>query len=133
VLPIPTKLITIDTQGFTLSRVNNAASNTGTIEGGNGAAALNTTADITLTNSGIIRAGAGQANALQFGAARTTVLELQAGSVIQGNALAGATGTSDILRLGGTANDVFDISTVGATAQYRNFDIFQKTGTSPGH
>jgi autotransporter-associated beta strand protein len=48
--------------------------------------------------------------------------------VIVGNVLANATATTDTLRLGGTANDVFDVSTIGP--QYQNFDTFEKTGTS---
>ena len=55
-------------------------------------------------------------------------LELQAGSVIEGNVLANATSAGDIFRLGGTANDIFDVSAIGP--QYQNFDTYEKTGTS---
>jgi fibronectin-binding autotransporter adhesin len=48
--------------------------------------------------------------------------------VIEGNVLANATSAGDILRLGGTSNDIFDVSTIGP--QYQNFDTFEKTGTS---
>ena len=54
-------------------------------------------------------------------------LELQAGSVIEGNVVAGAGVATDTLRLGGTGSDSFDVSAIGP--QYQNFDIFQKTGT----
>ncbi|MFC4310350.1 autotransporter domain-containing protein [Steroidobacter flavus] len=105
--------------------------NAGTIEGGiNGVAILVNMTDATVTNSGIIRAGAGEANAIQMGgAARSLILELQAGSVIEGNVVANAT-LADTLRLGGTANSTFDVSGIGAAAQYQNFDVFEKTGTS---
>ena len=43
--------------------------------------------------------------------------------------MGGAASTSSTLILGGTANDVFDVSSIGPAAQYRNFSIFQKTGT----
>ncbi|MDQ0621961.1 autotransporter family protein [Paraburkholderia graminis] len=107
--------------------------NTGTIAGGNGAAAIQANSgNISLMNSGTIRAGSSQANALQFatGNTGTATLELRAGSLIVGNVVANAASTGNTLRLGGTANDVFDISAIGATAQYQNFNIFEKTGAS---
>ncbi|POR52506.1 outer membrane autotransporter protein [Bosea psychrotolerans] len=108
--------------------------NSGTIQGGAGAVAIVPTAasaNLLLTNSGAIRAGAGQADAIRLAAGSTGLidLELQAGSVIEGNVVANATGTSDILRLGGTGTASFDVSAIGAAAQYRNFDSFIKTGT----
>ena len=109
--------------------------NFGLLEGGNGAAAISedgSTWNVALVNSGTIRAGTGQSNAIVFGqnAASTSVLELQAGSIIQGNVIASALGANDTLRLGGATNASFDVSSIGATAQYRNFDTFQKSGTS---
>ncbi len=109
--------------------------NTGTIEGGTGAAAIvgnGATANLSIINSGTIRAGAGQIDAITRTAAATTgtvTLELRAGSVIEGNVVAGATPTTDRLRLGGSGTDSFDVSAIGAAAQYQNFDIFEKTGT----
>ncbi|WP_099998781.1 autotransporter outer membrane beta-barrel domain-containing protein [Phyllobacterium zundukense] len=104
--------------------------NTGTIEGGTGASAIvtNSTASLNVINSGTIRAGAGQANAILLtqGGANGITLELQAGSVIDGNVVGNSTVTNDILRLGGTGTDSFDVSTIGP--QYQNFDTFQKTG-----
>ncbi|MBZ9793594.1 autotransporter outer membrane beta-barrel domain-containing protein [Rhizobium sp. 3T7] len=110
--------------------------NAGTIEGGTGAAAIvgnSASANLSIINSGTIRAGAGQTNAIMRSVAATTgtlTLELQAGSVIEGNVVAGVTPTTDTLRLGGSASDSFDVSAIGAAAQYQNFDIFEKTGTS---
>ena len=110
--------------------------NLGTIEGGTGAIAIvasTGTVNLDIVNSGTIRAGAGQTDAIGRGAAATTgtlKLELRPGSVIEGNVVAGAVPTTDVLRLGGTGSDTFDVSAIGAAAQYRNFDTFEKTGTS---
>lgn len=107
--------------------------NSGLIEGGVGNSALNVqqNAQLTITNSGTIRAGSGYANAIEFGAsaASNSTLELLAGSNIVGNVVAGA-GTNDTFRLGGATKSVFDVSTIGNTAQYRNFDRFEKAGAS---
>ena len=108
--------------------------NTGTIEGGAGAIAIvnnSNNVSMSLINSGTIRAGTGQANAilLQSGATNALNLELQAGSVIEGNVVGNATvGPNDILRLGGMANAIFDVSAIGP--QYQNFETYEKTGTS---
>ncbi|TIV15463.1 MAG: hypothetical protein E5W02_14905, partial [Mesorhizobium sp.] len=108
--------------------------NYGTLEGGNGAAAIglesSTTWTVSLVNSGTIRAGAGSTTAIQFGtsATSTSTLELQAGSQIFGNVIAGVAGTSDTLRLGGAGFAILD-GAIGATGQYQNFDILEKTGS----
>jgi fibronectin-binding autotransporter adhesin len=108
--------------------------NTSLIEGGDGQSAIVTNAAtiaLNIINSGTIRAGAGQATAIGWNLTPTTgtlTLELQAGSVIDGNVVANAASAADVFRLGGTANDVFDVSTIGP--QYQNFDTFQKIGTS---
>jgi fibronectin-binding autotransporter adhesin len=113
---------------------SNLIVNTGTIEGGSGNLAIitnNTTTNLNIVNSGTIQAGAGSANAIALAAAVTTGaidLELQAGSVIEGNVVASATGLTDTLRLGGTGAANFDVSAIGPVAQYRNFDSFVKTG-----
>ncbi len=122
---------------FVRNAPTTAIVNTGTIEGGAGAAAIvlnQATSAYRFVNSGTIKAGAG-ANAIQWSSSVTPTtgsltLELQAGSVIEGNAVANANAFTDTLRLGGTTNAAFDVSAIGATAQYRNFDTFQKTGTS---
>ncbi|WP_313818811.1 autotransporter outer membrane beta-barrel domain-containing protein [Cupriavidus sp.] len=109
--------------------------NTGLIEAGAGAAAIvvnSTTGTLTVVNAGTIRAGTGYANAIEYASGGTgrAVLELQAGSNIVGNVVANATVANDTFRLGGTTDSVFDVSTIGDTAQYRYFDNFTKTGTS---
>jgi outer membrane autotransporter protein len=93
--------------------------------------------DITLINAGAITAGMGgvstggpvlgQANAVTF-LGGVNALEIQAGSVISGNVVAFS--AADTLRLGGSANASFDVSQVGAAAQYRGFGIYEKTGAS---
>ena len=107
--------------------------NHGTLIGGNQAAAIRTDAASSIAvviNSGTIQAGAGAANAIQLGGlAGWATLELQAGSTIVGNVVAG-NGTRDILRLGGTVDSSFDTSAIGATAQYQSFETFEKIGTS---
>ncbi|MFC0691407.1 autotransporter outer membrane beta-barrel domain-containing protein [Paraburkholderia humisilvae] len=106
--------------------------NTGTILGGNGAVAVvGINGNVSLINSGKIEAGSGQANAIQFTSPSTATmtLELDAGSVINGNVVANA-GVTNTLILGGAANDVFDVALIGNTAQYQNFNVFEKTGTS---
>ncbi|MDR6635496.1 autotransporter-associated beta strand protein [Phyllobacterium sp. 1468] len=56
-------------------------------------------------------------------------LELQAGSLIEGNVVGNAAvGPNDTFRLGGTEDAIFDVSAIGP--QYRNFDTFEKTGAS---
>ncbi len=55
-------------------------------------------------------------------------LELDPGADIVGNVLGGP-GT-DTLVLGGSGTDSFDVSSIGAGAQYQGFEIFEKTGTS---
>lgn len=109
--------------------------NAGLIEAGAGAAAIvvnSTTGTLTVVNAGTIRAGTGYANAIEYASGGTgrAVLELQAGSNIVGNVVANATVANDTFRLGGTTDSVFDVSTIGDTAQYRYFDNFTKTGTS---
>jgi len=105
--------------------------NTGTIVGGNGAVAVTGNAAFSVVNSGTLQAGSGQANAilLSIGTGALT-LELDAGSTIIGNVVANAASAANTLTLGGTANDVFDVSSIGSSAQYQNFNVFQKTGAS---
>ncbi|CAG9172926.1 autotransporter family protein [Cupriavidus pampae] len=107
--------------------------NLGLLEAGAGNTAVavsSATGTLTVINSGTIRAGTGYANAIEFatGAGRAT-LELRAGSNIVGNVVAGS-GANDTFRLGGATDSVFDVSSIGDTAQYRFFDTFVKTGTS---
>jgi autotransporter-associated beta strand protein len=87
-------------------------------------------ADLTVINSGTITGGNGangsQANAITF-TGGSNALELQAGSIISGNVV--GTG-ADTLRLGGSTNANFDVSKIGAAAQYRGFNAFEKSGAS---
>ncbi|WP_198023996.1 autotransporter outer membrane beta-barrel domain-containing protein [Mesorhizobium sp. LNHC221B00] len=110
--------------------------NTGTIEsGGPGVGAIagnNAVGSIDVVNSGTIRAGTG-ADAIGWVSNITPTtgvirLELQDGSQIFGNVVANATATTDRLRLNGTGFSILDGS-IGAAGQYRNFDIFEKTGS----
>ena len=108
--------------------------NSGLIEGGTGNAAIisgSSAGTFTVTNSGTLRAGTGYANAVEFATGTGSLtLELQAGSNIVGNVVAHSGAANDTLRLGGDTNSVFDVSTIGDTAQYRYFDNFTKTGAS---
>ena len=56
------------------------------------------------------------------------MLELRAGSTITGKVV--AFNNADTLRLGGTTNNNFDISSLGPAAQYRSFGNFEKIGSS---
>ncbi len=87
-------------------------------------------ANLTIINSGTISGGLSgdgvtRADAIQFTGGINT-LELQAGSIITGNAVAFS--TADTFALGGTANATFDVSQIGA--QYLGFGLYEKTGTS---
>ncbi|MBR0715079.1 autotransporter domain-containing protein [Bradyrhizobium liaoningense] len=86
-------------------------------------------ADLTIINSGSISGGwndgSTRANAITF-IGGSNVLELWAGSVINGNVV--GTGT-DTFRLGGSTDSTFDVSSIGAAAQYQGFSSFVKTGT----
>ncbi|MDA9435547.1 hypothetical protein XH88_27855 [Bradyrhizobium sp. CCBAU 51627] len=88
-------------------------------------------AGLTIINSGSITGGLSgdgvtRANAISF-TGGSNMLELQAGSTITGNVV--GTGT-DTLRLGGSSNASFDVSNIGASAQYQGFSTFVKTGSS---
>ena len=88
-------------------------------------------ANLTVINSGSIRGGLSgglaQADAILF-TGGTNSLTLQAGTTIIGNVVAFS--AADTLALGGSANSSFDVSTIGASAQYQGFGVFQKTGSS---
>lgn len=123
--------------------------NTGTISGGNGGpqgdarfptfflpvpgGAGISGAGLVVQNAGIISGGLGnagtgtRANAITF-TGGTNILELQAGSTITGNVVAFS--SADTFRLGGSGNSLFDLSTLGNSAQYSGFGSFVKTGSS---
>jgi fibronectin-binding autotransporter adhesin len=118
--------------------------NQGTISGGNSGPgggistpaiiAANTSVQLTVVNSGTINSGIGadtsDEDAIRFTGNARGIVELQAGSIINGNVTARLADTDDVLRLGGDEDDDFDVSDIGATEQYRNFNIFEKTGLS---
>lgn len=117
--------------GIYVNLIRTPIINLGLIEGGNGAAAIVSRPETNIINSGIIRAGAGGTVAIDATQSPLTVIELRAGSSITGLVLANASGAfAQTLQLGGTVNAAFDMSSVGATAQYRNFNRFVKAGTS---
>ncbi|MDN3278245.1 autotransporter domain-containing protein [Frankia sp. RB7] len=103
----------------------------GLVNGANGVSGVGGTgvsgANITVVNSGTIAGGSGGGLAIAF-IGGTNTLVLQAGSTISGNVVAFS--SADTLRLGGSTNATFDVSTMGAAAQYRGFGIFAKAGTS---
>ena len=85
-----------------------------------------------LVNSGSVVGGlAGdgvtRANAIMF-TGGTNSLTLEAGSSIIGNVVAFS--AADTFALGGATNASFDVTQLGAAAQYQGFGVFQKTGTS---
>ncbi|MFE0017758.1 autotransporter domain-containing protein [Mesorhizobium sp. NPDC059054] len=88
--------------------------------------------NLTVTNSGTISGGlAGdgtRADAIVF-TGGTNRLELWNSSIING-AVDATAGTGDVLALGGATNGTFDVSDLEATAQYRGFEHYEKTGTS---
>ncbi len=107
----------------------NSIVNTGTIVGGASGIAILNTVGVGIVNSGLIQTGAGQTVAIQSTAATGFSLELQAGSTIIGNVVTSAVASNNTLILGGTGTSTFDVSSIGSAAQYRNFNIFRKTGT----
>jgi hypothetical protein len=106
--------------------------NTGTLEGGNLSAAIGLVGTspwiATIINSGVISAGDGGDTAIDMGTSASSqlTLELQDGSLINGNVIASGS-TTDIVRLGSTINSTLDATQIGATAKYRNFELFEKT------
>lgn len=80
----------------------------------------------TVVNAGTITAGV-RADAIRF-IGGVNSLELQAGSTINGNVAAFS--AADTLKLGGNADAGFDLSAIGAGAQYQGFGHFEKTGGS---
>ncbi|WP_245452270.1 autotransporter outer membrane beta-barrel domain-containing protein [Bradyrhizobium forestalis] len=77
----------------------------------------------SVTNAGAITGGTA---AIQFSGVGNT-LTLLAGSAITGNVLGGG---SDTFQLGGSAAASFDVSQLGAAAQYQGFGTFNKIGSS---
>ncbi len=128
--------------------------NSGTIRGGEGGLGRDGDggdgirgADLTITNAGQIIGGRAGANlqdgpagedgaAVRFtgGTNRLTLSSDTGGAGITG-LVDGTAGSDDTLELGGPtagggAQARFDVSNIGAAAQYRGFEHFEKTGTS---
>jgi len=105
--------------------------NQGTIEGGTGGSGIWSGTSITAINSGTIRAGTGQVNAIMTGngVGHFLSLTLKAGSVIEGNVSGSSAGVNDILRLTGDTNWTLD-GGIGSAGQFRNFDTLEKSGAS---
>jgi len=88
-----------------------------------------------LRNAGTISTDSLVAPAIQFGSGNDTLI-LESTSAITGFVNAG--GGTNTFALGGSTNGSLDLSTIGAAAQYRNFQTFEKiepstwtlTGTS---
>ena len=126
-------------QGYAINATGSTITNQsgGLIEGGNGTsggagATAITGYNLAVTNAGTIQggralAGAGaQADAIDFTGGINT-LTLQVGSTITGNVV--AAGASTLILGGGTAGS-FDMSSIGAAAQYQGFTGFEVTGAT---
>ncbi|MBR1222981.1 autotransporter domain-containing protein [Bradyrhizobium sp. U87765 SZCCT0131] len=98
----------------------------GAITSGGGAGIVG--GELSIVNNGSIIGGTAitQADAITF-TGGTNRLELWSGSTISGTVDA-TQGTSSTLALGGPASGQFDVSLIGATAQYRGFQSLEKTG-----
>ncbi|BAM92768.1 putative outer membrane autotransporter barrel [Bradyrhizobium oligotrophicum S58] len=96
---------------------NSLIYNDGTISGGG--------YGISASGSSIINAGTINGGISFFGPGNT--LTLAPGSVING--LVGGS-ANNTLQLGGSGSSTFDISQLGAAAQYRDFSTFDKVGSS---
>ncbi|MBB4427283.1 outer membrane autotransporter protein [Bradyrhizobium sp. CIR48] len=104
----------------------NTINNAGTISNASGTAIFGSNSQDTVINAGtIINNIVSTAVDLKGG---NDVFELRAGSNITGWVVGGS--GMDTLRLGGTANAAFDLSTFGAAGQFKDFEMLEKTGSS---
>lgn len=108
--------------------------NDGMIQGGNGAVGGVGVrgSGVSIVNAGNIAGGFAsdgttRANAILFSGG-TNALTLESGAIMTGNVVAASTG--DTLAVGGNTNASFDLSQVGASAQFQGFGIFAKSGSS---
>jgi fibronectin-binding autotransporter adhesin len=81
----------------------------------------------TLRNAGTISTNSLVAPAIQFGTGDDTLI-LESSSVITG--FVNGRGGVNTFALGGAADGSFDVSRIGAAAQYRNFQTFEKIESS---
>jgi autotransporter-associated beta strand protein len=128
--PVTASGSTLVNSGSIIGGVGGSASSPGGTAGAGGAGVVGS--GLTVINGGSITGGMSgdgvtQANAITF-TGGANVLKLRAGSTISGNVVAFS--AADTLRLGGGTNATFDTGQVGPAAQYRNFGVFEKTGTS---
>jgi len=100
-----------------------SVNNQGTISGGTSGISVSSSIPVSIFDSGSITGGS-KAIDLSGNIAGNTVA-LAPGFSITGNVVGQGT---DTLQLGGTGTGTFDLSNIGASAQYRGFSIFQVTG-----
>ena len=113
--------------GTTISGGAGGAAGTGATPGTAGANGVGIVGSgVTVINAGTISSGGAAANAITF-TGGTNILEITSGSVVNGNVVAAT--AADTLRLGGTANQTFNVATIGPAAQYQGFGAYVKTGT----
>ncbi|MBR0829315.1 autotransporter domain-containing protein [Bradyrhizobium manausense] len=105
--------------------VINQIVNTGTITVGNGGVGIFVSGGGNVFNSGTINAGTG--TAIEFCNCANNTLTLGPGSRIFGQVIGAGT---DTLQLGGTGNDSFSLSDIGAGQQYDGFTTFNKVDSS---
>lgn len=119
-------ITTTDATGYTIIAGANIdiTNNVGATIAGNTAAYAGSGAS-SVFNAGTITGSGGTAIDFHLGA--NNVLTLAPMSVITGNVLGSGT---DTLQFGGAGTGSFDVSQIGAAAQYRGFDKLGKTGTS---
>lgn len=126
----------VEGYGIYAARSTIANQSGGLIEGGNGTeggpGGLGIFGyDLAITNAGTIQGGRAlsgtgtQADAILL-TGGTNTLTLQAGSAIIGTVAVSGTST---LALGGSGTATFDMSSIGAAAQYQGFTAFEVTGT----
>ncbi|MDF2689033.1 MAG: hypothetical protein K0Q80_1998, partial [Microvirga sp.] len=117
-------IIILSTAGQTNTVINQASGSIISLQGYglNGGAGSE-----IVENFGLIRTEASGKAAINLGAGSDSLL-IGATSKIDGLALGGS-GT-DTFKLGGSQNATFDAAEIGATAKYREFEQFEKVGTS---
>jgi uncharacterized protein with beta-barrel porin domain len=125
--------------GAAIYAANATITNRGTITSGAGTYSFPAIFgyNLTIINSGTINAGAGPAIGLSGG---NNVLELQAGSVINGVVYGGCGCGTNTLRFGGPVfggiggslppSETFDLTLIGPVGQYQDFNLFEVTGGS---
>ncbi|HUD53132.1 autotransporter outer membrane beta-barrel domain-containing protein [Parvibaculum sp.] len=116
--------ISADATAVLLDGTTNTLDNTGSITTTGTVAVQTGDGDATVTNSGTIAAASSSDTAILFGAGDDH-LTIKDNSTITGLVLAGA--GDDTLEFAGSGS--FDLGLIGASAQYRDFEIIEKTGT----